>query len=150
MTGVQTCALPISWRFFLPWFWPAEDKVVLGSTFCQFGFPSLFLGHFFLLSVGLGLEMEWAKASKTFWPHTHTHTHTHTHIYIYIKTPYSYQPRSFSLFLNFFFKFLNFYMLHYVESTLFFFSFFIHSVHMTFFFNSSFYGIKTKTLIRYL
>ena len=25
--------------------------------------------HFFLLSVGLGFEMEWAEASRTFWPH---------------------------------------------------------------------------------
>ena len=25
--------------------------------------------HFFLLGVGLGFEMEWAEASKTFWPH---------------------------------------------------------------------------------
>ena len=27
-------------------------------------------GHFFLLGVGLGFEMEWAEASRTFWPHT--------------------------------------------------------------------------------
>ena len=26
-------------------------------------------GHFFLLDVGLGLEMEWVEASRTFWPH---------------------------------------------------------------------------------
>ena len=26
-------------------------------------------GHFFLLGVGLGFEMEWAKAFKTFWPY---------------------------------------------------------------------------------
>ena len=26
-------------------------------------------GHFFLLGVGLGFEMEWAEASRTFWPH---------------------------------------------------------------------------------
>ena len=57
------------WRFFLPWFWPAEDRVALGSTFWQFGFPSFVPRHFFLLGVGLGLEMEWAKASRTFWPH---------------------------------------------------------------------------------
>ena len=58
-----------TWRFFLPWFWPAEDKVILSSTFWQSGFPSLVPRHFFLLGVGLGLEMEWAKASRTFWPH---------------------------------------------------------------------------------
>ena len=28
--------------------------------------------HFFLLSVGLGFEMEWAEASRTFWPHNST------------------------------------------------------------------------------
>ena len=27
------------------------------------------LGHFFLLSMGLGFEMGWAEASRTFWPH---------------------------------------------------------------------------------
>ena len=27
------------------------------------------LGHFFLLGVGLRFEMEWAEASRTFWPH---------------------------------------------------------------------------------
>ena len=57
------------WRFFLPWFWPAKDRVVLGSTFWQFGFPSFVPGHFFLLGVGLGLRMEWDEASRTFWPH---------------------------------------------------------------------------------
>ena len=28
------------WQLFLPWFWPAEDRVVLASIFWQFGFPS--------------------------------------------------------------------------------------------------------------
>ena len=37
--------------------------------FWQSGFPSFILGHFFLLSVGLGLEMEWAETFRTFWPH---------------------------------------------------------------------------------
>ena len=60
--------------FFLPWFWPAEDRVVLSSTFWQFGFPSFVPEHFFLLSVGLRLKMEWTETSRTFWPH----------IYIYI------------------------------------------------------------------
>ena len=27
-------------------------------------------GHFFLFGVGLGFEMEWAEASRTFWPHS--------------------------------------------------------------------------------
>ena len=46
-----------------------RDRVVLGSTFWQSGFPSFVPKHFFLLRVGLGLEMEWAEASRTFWPH---------------------------------------------------------------------------------
>ena len=58
------------WRFFLPWFWPAEDRVVLGSTFWQFGFPSFVPWHFFLLDMGLGFGMEWAEASRTLWPHS--------------------------------------------------------------------------------
>ena len=58
-----------TWRFSLPWFWPAEDGVVLGSTFWQSRFPSFVPEHFFLLGVGLGLEMEWAEASRTFWPY---------------------------------------------------------------------------------
>ena len=52
--------------FFLPWFWPTEDRVVLGSTLWQFGFPSFVPGHFLLLGTGLGLEMEWAEVSRTF------------------------------------------------------------------------------------
>ena len=39
------------------------------TTLWQFGFPSLVPGHFFLLGMGLGLEMEWAETSRTFWPH---------------------------------------------------------------------------------
>ena len=27
--------------------------------------------HFFLFSVGLGFEIEWAKTSRTFWPHNY-------------------------------------------------------------------------------
>ena len=27
-------------------------------------------GHFFLVGVGLGFEMEWAETSRTFWPHS--------------------------------------------------------------------------------
>ena len=58
-----------TWCFSLPWFWPAEDRVVLGSTFLQSRFPSFVLEHFFLLGVGLGLEMEWVEVFRTFWPH---------------------------------------------------------------------------------
>ena len=51
--------LPLAtWRFPLPWFWSVEDKVVLGSISWQFGFPLFILRHFFLLGMGLGLDME--------------------------------------------------------------------------------------------
>ena len=62
--------LPLAmWRLPLLWFWSAEDKVVLGSIFWQSGFTSFVLGHFFLLGVGLGLDMEWAEVSRSPWPH---------------------------------------------------------------------------------
>ena len=57
------------WRLLLLWFWLAEDRVVLGSTFWQFEFPSFVLEHFFLLGVALWFEMEWAEAFRTLWPH---------------------------------------------------------------------------------
>ena len=61
--------LPLAtWRFPLPWFWSAEDRVILGSIFWQSGFPLFVLGHFFLLSMGLGLDMKWAGVPKPFGP----------------------------------------------------------------------------------
>ena len=61
--------LPLeAWRFPLPWFWFAEDRVVLGSIFGQSGFPLFILGHFFLLDVGLGFDMKWAGFPKSFGP----------------------------------------------------------------------------------
>ena len=51
----------VTWRFFFP--------MILACRGRHSGFPSLVPGHFFLLGVGLGLEMEWAEASRTFWPH---------------------------------------------------------------------------------
>ena len=57
------------WRLPLLRLWFAEDRIVLDSTFWQFGFPSFVLDHFFLLGVSLGLKMEWAEVSRTFWPH---------------------------------------------------------------------------------
>ena len=62
--------LPLAmWCLLLLWFWSTEDRVVLGSIFWQSGFPSFVLWHFFLLGVGLGLDMEWAEVSRSFWPH---------------------------------------------------------------------------------
>ena len=46
----------------------AEGRIVLGNVSWQFG-PSLFvLEHFFLLGVGLGLDMKWAGVAKFFGP----------------------------------------------------------------------------------
>ena len=56
----------VAWRFPLPWFWSTEDKVVLGSTSWQFGFPLFVLGHFFFLSIGLKLDMKWVKIPRSF------------------------------------------------------------------------------------
>ena len=62
--------LPLAmWCLPFLWFWSTEDRVILGSIFWQSGFPSFVLWHFFLLGVGLGLDMEWAEISKSFWPH---------------------------------------------------------------------------------
>ena len=61
--------LPLeAWHFPLPWFWFAEDRVVLGSISGQSGFPLFILGHFFLLDVGLGLDMKWVGFPKSFGP----------------------------------------------------------------------------------
>ena len=58
-----------TWGLPLLWFWFAEDRVVLGSIFWLSGFPSFVLGHFFLLGVGLGLDMKWTEVSRSLWPH---------------------------------------------------------------------------------
>ena len=58
-----------TWRLPLLWSWSAEDKVVLSSIFWQSGFPSFVLGHFFLLGVGLGLDMKWAGLFQILQPH---------------------------------------------------------------------------------
>ena len=55
-------------RLFLPWSQFAENKIVLGNIFWQFGPSSFILGHFFLLGVGLRLDMEWAEVAKFFSP----------------------------------------------------------------------------------
>ena len=56
------------WRLPLLWFWSAEDRVVLDSISWQFGFPSFILGHFFLLGMGLGLDMKCAGICQSFSP----------------------------------------------------------------------------------
>ena len=69
--------LPLAaWRFPLPWFWSAEDRVVLDSISWQSGFPSFVLRHFFLLGVDLGLDMRWTGIPRSFGPTIY--------IYIYI------------------------------------------------------------------
>ena len=61
--------LPLAtWRFPLPWFWSAEDRIVLGSISLQSGFPLFVVGHFFLLDMGLGLDMKWARVPIFFGP----------------------------------------------------------------------------------
>ena len=51
--------LPLAvWRFPIPWFWSAKDRVVLGSISWQSGFPLFVLGHFFLLGIGHGPDMK--------------------------------------------------------------------------------------------
>ena len=57
-----------AWCFPLPWFWSTEDGVVLGSIFWQSGFPLFILRHFFLLDMGLGLDIKWAGVPKSFGP----------------------------------------------------------------------------------
>ena len=42
--------------------------IVLGNVFWQFGPSSFVLGHFFLLGVGLGLDLKWAEVAKFFDP----------------------------------------------------------------------------------
>ena len=58
-----------TWRLLLLQFWSAEDRVVLSSIFWESGFPSFVFGHFFLLGVGLGLDMERVEVSRSLWPH---------------------------------------------------------------------------------
>ena len=61
--------LPLAtWRFPLPWFWSAKDRVVLGSISWQSGFPLFILGHFFHLDMGLGLDIKWVGVPRSFGP----------------------------------------------------------------------------------
>ena len=61
--------LPLAaWRFPLPWFWSAEDRVVLGSISWQSGFSLFVLEHFFLLGMGHEPNMKWAGVPRSFGP----------------------------------------------------------------------------------
>ena len=57
------------WCLPLLWFWSAEDRVILGSISWQSGFPSFILRHFFLLGMGLVLDMKWAGLCQILQPH---------------------------------------------------------------------------------
>ena len=56
----------VACHFLLSWSRFAENRIILGNVFWQFGPSPLFLGHFFLLGVGLGLDMKWAGVAKFF------------------------------------------------------------------------------------
>ena len=58
----------VACHFFLPWPRFAEDRIVLGNVSWQFGPSSFVFGHFFLLGVGLGLNMKWTGVAKLFGP----------------------------------------------------------------------------------
>ena len=61
--------LPLAmWHLPLLWFWSTADKVVLGSISWQSGFPLFVLGHFFLLGMGIGIDMKWAGVPRFFGP----------------------------------------------------------------------------------
>ena len=58
----------VTWRFPLPWSRFADDRVILGSISWQSGLSLSFLGHFFLLGMGHGLDMKWTGVAKSFGP----------------------------------------------------------------------------------
>ena len=58
----------VACRFFLLWPRFVEDRIVLGNVCWQFGPSSFIFGHFFLLGVGLGLDMKWTGVAKLFGP----------------------------------------------------------------------------------
>ena len=61
--------LPLAvWRFPLPWFWSAEDRVVPDSISWQSGFSLFVLGHFFLLGMGHEPDVNWAGVPRFFGP----------------------------------------------------------------------------------
>ena len=46
----------------------AENRIVLGDVSGPFRLSSFILGHFFLLGMGLGLSIKWARDVKFFDP----------------------------------------------------------------------------------
>ena len=50
------------------WPRPTEDSIVLGNVFCQCGLSLFILELFFLIGMGLGLYMKWARSAKFFDP----------------------------------------------------------------------------------
>ena len=58
----------VACRFLLLWSWFAENRIVLGNVFWQFGHSLSVLGHIFLLGMGLGPNMKWAGVAKFFGP----------------------------------------------------------------------------------
>ena len=61
--------LPLAaWIFPLPWFWSAENRVVLGSISWQSGFSLFILGHFILLGMDHGSNIKWAGVPRSFGP----------------------------------------------------------------------------------
>ena len=55
-------------RFLLPWSWLAENRIVLGNISWQFEHSLFVLGHFFLLGMGLRLDVKWVVVAKLFGP----------------------------------------------------------------------------------
>ena len=58
--SLKACRLSFLWSRL------AEDKIVLGDISWQFGLSLFILRRFFLLGMGLGLCMKWAKAAEFF------------------------------------------------------------------------------------
>ena len=52
----------------LLWSRMAEDRIVLGDIFWQLGLSTLILKWFFILGVGLGLNMKWAEVARFLGP----------------------------------------------------------------------------------
>ena len=61
--------LPLVACHFLPlWSRFIENKIALDNVSWQFGPSSFVLRHFFLLGMGLRLDMKWARVAKSFGP----------------------------------------------------------------------------------
>ena len=58
----------VACRFLLPWSRFAENRIILGNVSWQFRHSSFVLGYFFLLGMGLELDIKWAGVAKFFGP----------------------------------------------------------------------------------